>query len=84
MNKTFREGLEKINPKTLDLMRSKGLIEEDLSYYKVFILDGKFHNIDGPAIIAPDGYEEYHLNGVRYSKEEYYNKIKIIKNLQKL
>jgi len=35
------------------------------------IKDGKLHNTDGPAVIYPDGKEEYHLNGFQYSKDEY-------------
>jgi hypothetical protein len=35
------------------------------------IKDGKLHNADGPAVIYPDGKEEYHLNGFQYSKDEY-------------
>jgi hypothetical protein len=36
-----------------------------------YIKDGKLHNADGPAVIHPDGKEEYHLNGFQYSKDEY-------------
>jgi hypothetical protein len=34
-----------------------------------FVKDNKFHNPDGPAIIYPDGKEEYYLNGILYTKD---------------
>jgi hypothetical protein len=40
-----------------------------------YIKDGKLHNAEGPAVVYPDGREEYHLNGFQYSKDEF----KIIK-----
>lgn len=36
-----------------------------------FIKDGKLHNTDGPALIYPDGKEEYYLNGFHYTKDEF-------------
>jgi hypothetical protein len=36
-----------------------------------YIKDGKLHNAEGPAVIYPNGKEEYHLNGFQYSKDEY-------------
>jgi hypothetical protein len=36
-----------------------------------FIKDGKLHNADGPALIYPDGKEEYHMNGFLYTKDEF-------------
>jgi hypothetical protein len=36
-----------------------------------YIKDGKLHNSEGPAVIYPDGKEEYHLNGFQYSKDDY-------------
>jgi hypothetical protein len=36
-----------------------------------YVKDGKLHNADGPALIHPDGKEEYYLNGFQYSKDEY-------------
>lgn len=35
------------------------------------IKEGKLHNANGPAIIHPDGTEEYYLNGFKLSKEDY-------------
>ena len=34
-----------------------------------FIKDNKLHNPEGPAIIHPDGKEEYYLNGILYTKD---------------
>jgi len=36
-----------------------------------YIKDGKLHSAEGPAVIYPDGREEYHLNGFQYSKEDF-------------
>lgn len=36
-----------------------------------YVNEGKLHNNDGPAVIHPDGKEEYHLFGIQYSKEDY-------------
>ena len=36
-----------------------------------YIRDGKLHNAEGPALIHPDGKEEYYLNGFVFSKDDY-------------
>ena len=36
-----------------------------------YIKENKLHNPDGPAVIYPDGKEEYHLNGFQYSKDDF-------------
>jgi hypothetical protein len=36
-----------------------------------YVKDGKLHNAEGPAVIHPNGKEEYHLNGFQYSKDEF-------------
>jgi hypothetical protein len=36
-----------------------------------YIKDEKLHNAEGPAVVYPDGREEYHLNGFQYSKDEF-------------
>lgn len=36
-----------------------------------FIKEGKLHNAEGPAVIYPDGKEEYHINGFQYTKDEF-------------
>jgi antitoxin component YwqK of YwqJK toxin-antitoxin module len=35
------------------------------------IKDGKLHNADGPALIHPDGKEEYYLNGILLTKDDF-------------
>ncbi len=37
----------------------------------VFVLDGKLHNWEEPAVIHPDGKKEYWLFGYQYSKDEF-------------
>lgn len=36
-----------------------------------FIKDGKLHNAEGPALIHPDGKEEYYLNGIFLTKDDF-------------
>ena len=36
-----------------------------------YMKDGKLHNWDGPAVIHPDGKEEYYLNGFFYTKDAF-------------
>ena len=36
-----------------------------------YVKDGKLHNADGPALIHPDGKEEYYLNGIFLTKDDY-------------
>lgn len=36
-----------------------------------YIKDGKLHNAEGPALIHPDGKEEYYLNGIFLTKENF-------------
>ena len=36
-----------------------------------YIKGNKLHNPDGPAVIHPDGTEEYYLNGILYTKDEH-------------
>ena len=33
--------------------------------------DGKLHNWDGPALITPEGREEYYINGTQHSKDSH-------------
>ena len=42
---------------------------------KHWYLYGELHREDGPAIERPDGYKAWFLNDVRYTEEEYYNKL---------
>jgi len=34
-----------------------------------YVKDNKLHNADGPALIHPNGKEEYYLNGIFYTKD---------------
>lgn len=36
-----------------------------------YVKKGKLQNPKGPAVIYPDGKEEYHLNGFLYTKDEF-------------
>lgn len=36
-----------------------------------YVKDGKLHNSEGPALIKPDGTEEYYVNGFKYSKDDF-------------
>ena len=40
-----------------------------------WLVDGKFHRDDGPAVIRPDGDERYFLNGTQYQKSRYYKEL---------
>ena len=35
------------------------------------IKDNKLHNTEGPAVIYIDGKEEYYLNGILYTKDQF-------------
>lgn len=39
--------------------------------YRAYMEYGKFHRVDGPAIVYPDGSECYYLNDILMTKEEY-------------
>ena len=39
-----------------------------------WIKNEKLHREDGPAIVWEDGFHEYFLNGICYTKEEYWEK----------
>ena len=39
----------------------------------------KLHREDGPAVETVDGYKSYWLEGIRYTEEEYWEKIKELK-----
>jgi len=36
-----------------------------------YIKDGKLHNWEGPALITPEGKEEYYINGVQHTKDSH-------------
>ena len=35
------------------------------------IKDGKLHNWEGPALITPEGKEEYYINGAQHTKDSH-------------
>jgi len=36
-----------------------------------YVSDNKLHNPEGPALIHPDGKEEYYLFGISYTKDDF-------------
>jgi hypothetical protein len=36
-----------------------------------YVKDNKLHNADGPALIHPNGKEEYYLNGILLTKDDF-------------
>ena len=36
-----------------------------------YLKDGKLHNWEGPAVIHPDGKEEYFINGSSFTQDEW-------------
>ena len=36
-----------------------------------YIKDGKLHNWEGPALITPEGKEEYYINGTQHTKDSH-------------
>ena len=36
-----------------------------------YVKDNKLHNADGPALIHPNGKEEYYLNGIFLTKDDF-------------
>ena len=53
-------------PKSRKLSKTDGTI--------AYTWDNKLHNWEGPALIHPDGKEEYHLYGMPLSKDEWKEK----------
>jgi len=43
---------------------------------KEWVKHGEWHREDGPAYESVNGYKAYYLEGIRYSEEEYWKKIK--------
>lgn len=41
-----------------------------------YLQKGKWHRENGPAIIWENGRQSYYLNDKKYSKEDYYKKLK--------
>ena len=51
--------------------------------YKIYIIENKFHRLDGPALIYEDGKEECYINGKYLSKEEFDSHPDVLKYLGK-
>ena len=49
--------------------------------YKAYCIEGKYHRLDGPAVIYANGKEEYFINNKCLTKEQF--EIKILKILGK-
>jgi len=63
------------------LHRENGPAVERSDGYKAYYQNNKWHRIDGPARIWPNGDEEYWIDGVRYTKEEFLAKTNPVKEL---
>jgi len=48
---------------------------------KKWFLNGERHRDDGPAVEYNNGSKFWYLNGIEYSEEEYWNKVKLVKEL---
>ena len=57
------------------LHREDGPAIEYSNGYKVWYLNDKLHRVDGPAVKGSDGYKAWYLDGVKYTEEEFNQKI---------
>lgn len=69
------------DPEFKILHRETGPAIESTDGYKAYYQNGKRHRLDGPARIWPDGEEQYCIDGVYYTKEEFLAKINQVKEL---
>lgn len=58
----------------LHRLNGPAIIYQD--YYIAYCVNGDFHRLDGPARIWSNGAKEYWIHGKKYSKEDYYAKVK--------
>ena len=58
--------------------REDGPAVEYFNGDKLWYINGQLHRTDGPAIEFANGYKEWWINGVRYSRTEYYHKLKLL------
>jgi hypothetical protein len=58
-----------------ELHREDGPAIEELKGYKAWYQNGKRHRIDGPAIEYSDGDKSWYIEGMKYTEEEYYQKL---------
>ena len=56
---------------THDLHNPYGAAYIGTDGYKAYCINGKYHRLDGPAIIWQNGNENYYINGKNLSKEEF-------------
>jgi hypothetical protein len=42
---------------------------------KEWLVNGEYHREDGPAVVGSYGFELWYLKGIRYSKEEWFEKL---------
>jgi len=61
--------------------RENGAAVDRFDGYKEYFQNGKLHRLDGPARIWPDGTEQYWIDGVQYSKEEFLAETNPVKEL---
>ncbi len=51
--------------------------------YKAYWINGNLHNLEGPAVIHPNGEVEYWIESKRYSKDDWEKKVQKIKSSTK-
>ena len=64
------------------LHREDGAAIEWASGSKWWWINGEIHRIDGPAIEYCNGYKIWYLNGIKYSEEDFNEKVAEMKNLK--
>jgi len=69
------------DPECIIFHRENGPAIENTDGYEAYYQNNKWHRIDGPARIWRDGGEEYWIEGVHYSKEEFLAKTQPVKEL---
>lgn len=62
-----------------ELHRHDGPAFEDTNGTKMWYLNGLPHREDGPAVQCSNGYEEWHLNGTELTKQEFNERIRLLK-----
>ncbi len=70
----FKNKIKRCFNKNMKWHNSYGPDETYYNRYKAYYINGKCHNIHGPAIIHSDGDIEYYLDDVYYTKEEWENR----------
>jgi hypothetical protein len=52
-----------------------GIVEHPDGIKVWYLLNGRLHREDGPAIEYMDGEKHWYLNGINYSQEEWFEKL---------